>query len=554
MNLVKKTFFLIFLAIIIFLLTWLLVLTKSYSLAQRPNLSDLDVLYIERLPRYNFDAPKKWPDFGETVELKGHIKNNGDKPTGRFFFKWSIDGQEVFFGENDSLDPEKETTIVYQWSWPHTISSDGRIQGRHTVELIVDPEDEIGEISETNNNVKDLTQGLAVGFWVEQSVYNFFNQNQYNFCQDKSCAGSNSWEDWAQRQIREWNKLFEKSQYPSFPDGVLDRVRLDKVIVVADCTLPLNGGIADNSPDRNDKTVDLMWGFTSAKVGVIACPRDENDGNKNLYLNRPDLQNIEWPLMHELSHARYLIDTWAFNVKGEDVLVRDDGGNLIAGTPLLPYVAWNIVYYNKDQKIMGGGDYSKGYGEHSTGALNRVRGLRARKGNYNPPSVVGEYLNDLPSENKFQFLSKFGEPLVEAIISIYQAGPKSEWYGKIFDETPDVKKTSSENGEIILERNPFGGSAITHTFGSANGIFLFKIKYRNQVEYRFQEVSDFNLAYWRGETEEAIYSIRTQLFSLSDLKTLIENWGYSPSIPEADLNSDGMVNGMDFGMMLKLVQ
>lgn len=39
-----------------------------------------------------------------------------------------------------------------------------------------------------------------------------------------------------------------------------------------------------------------------------------------------------------------------------------------------------------------------------------------------------------------------------------------------------------------------------------------------------------------------------------DVKILIENWGKFPSIPEADLNKDGIVNGVDFGKMLKLIQ
>ena len=38
-----------------------------------------------------------------------------------------------------------------------------------------------------------------------------------------------------------------------------------------------------------------------------------------------------------------------------------------------------------------------------------------------------------------------------------------------------------------------------------------------------------------------------------DIKILLQNWGDSPSIPEADLNSDGIVNGIDFGIMVKLM-
>ena len=43
------------------------------------------------------------------------------------------------------------------------------------------------------------------------------------------------------------------------------------------------------------------------------------------------------------------------------------------------------------------------------------------------------------------------------------------------------------------------------------------------------------------------------LIDTQDIKILLQNWGSSPSIPKADLNSDGVVNGIDFGIMVKLI-
>lgn len=39
-----------------------------------------------------------------------------------------------------------------------------------------------------------------------------------------------------------------------------------------------------------------------------------------------------------------------------------------------------------------------------------------------------------------------------------------------------------------------------------------------------------------------------------DLKILLENWGDPSAKPEADLNTDGVVNGLDFGKMIRLLQ
>ncbi len=540
--------------------------------AVKPDLPDLDVLFIERLPRYDFDATKKWPNQDEEVEFKAHIKNNGTQPTRSFGYEWKIDDSRVVSGNLPSLTPNQETTISYRWPWAHTTSADERIQGSHTIELAVDPSNSIQEISESNNKVTDFTQALAVGFWVEQAVYDFFKNNQYEYCQDKTCSGSNSWEDWAQRQIKEWNNVFETSRYPSNPNGVLDRVRLDKAIVVSNCALPLAGGIADNNPDTRDKTIDLMWGFTSAKVGVIACRRDEEDGNKYLYQNNPHFQNIEYPLMHELSHARYLVDTYCWDIRAEDVSVTNGQGTRIAGTSWLPLVEGNLVYLNKDQKMMGGGIYEEGYGELSVGALNRVRGLRARGGNYNAPSTIGEYLNDLPAVNNFHFLSIEGKSLNNARIDVYQSAPVPRYCGRVYGDSVAFSTNVNVDGIANLGRNPFSRRSGVDNY---NAIFLFRINYRNQKEYRFQEVSDFNLAYWRGEINEANYVIQTRIVGCpkhqegnldcdalgltnnADFEALSGDWNPvgpipTPAIGELsnDLHPDGKIDEKDFLILL----
>jgi hypothetical protein len=117
-----------------------------------------------------------------------------------------------------------------------------------------------------------------------------------------------SWDDWAQRQIRVWNQMFENAVYPLTPQGIIDRVRLDKVTVVPDGILP---SCATNYPDPDDKTIDLQWGFPSEEVGI---PSGHICGALNYYIENPESQNVEYSLMHELSHARYLIDLYGLNV------------------------------------------------------------------------------------------------------------------------------------------------------------------------------------------------------------------------------------------------
>src|SRR5438093_10621209 len=47
---------------------------------------DIDVLYIERKPRYDFDAAKGWPSDGDTVTFTAHVKNSGASDTSTFAY------------------------------------------------------------------------------------------------------------------------------------------------------------------------------------------------------------------------------------------------------------------------------------------------------------------------------------------------------------------------------------------------------------------------------------------------------------------------------------
>ena len=447
-----------------------------------PN-SDLDVTYIERTPRYNYDASKGWPAAGDIVTFIAHVKNAGSDSTGSFQYKWFIDGTEAQSGSMNSLNPGQSATTSYQWTWQN---------GNHNVKFVADPGNQITEKSEINNQIEDRTNALAVGLWVEQSLYDWYNANQLSMCASKGCAGSNSWEDWAQRQIKEWNRLFQISTYPSAPQGVLDRVRLDKIVIVPDGSLPLNGGLPSNTPDTRDKTVDMMWGFPSSG------------------LNDPEFQNsvvkYDYGLLHEMSHARYLVDLYSFDVQQSEVLVRNNG-NLVAGTSLMPTIHFDVVYYNKGQKIMGAGSYSAGYDEHSVKALNRILGQRAKGGNFNAPSSMGEYLNDIPADNNLRILNRNGNPLAGAEIKIYKSKFVSNYYNIEFRNSPDMTGFTNSQGIFNLGAFPFTGARINPY--EANGIFLAEIRSENNVEYHFQEVTDFNLAYWAGNTQTATYTINT---------------------------------------------
>lgn len=261
-------------------------------------LPDLDAAFISRLPAYDYDDPvKNRPAPGDPVTFQAHVANRGGLSTGAYGYTWYIDGAPVLSASAASLAPGDSVILTLAWTWQ---------DGPHTVGITLDPGGLVGEVTEQNNALEDRTNALAVGLWVEQSVYDYFNLHQVDV--PGLGGASNSWDDWAQRQMRTWNQMFAGATSPLTPQGVIDRVRLDKVVVVADGALP---PCATNFPDPEDKTVDLEWGFPAEEVGVQTghvC------GGWNLYIDNPDFMNIEYSLMHELSHARYLVDLYGFNV------------------------------------------------------------------------------------------------------------------------------------------------------------------------------------------------------------------------------------------------
>ncbi|MDD1653015.1 MAG: hypothetical protein LUQ64_00565, partial [Methanomicrobiales archaeon] len=181
---------------------------------------DIDVTYIAQSPRYDFDAAKNVPVAGDVVNFTAHVRNRGTTETGAFSYTWYLDGNPVESGTAPSIASEKEVIIDHFWTWE---------AGDHEVSFFADPENEVAEKSEQNNLRTIRTTGLKVGFWIEASVARYFELNQFAFTRKYGIPDeANSWEDWAQRQIAFANRIFAEATYPSTPDGVLDRWRIDQ--------------------------------------------------------------------------------------------------------------------------------------------------------------------------------------------------------------------------------------------------------------------------------------------------------------------------------------
>ncbi len=452
--------------------------------------TDIDVLYIQKTPVLNYNSANGgWPLPGSTVTWNAKVKNWGSTTIPSLTCEWWLDGTKVQTDAVTNLAAGETRNVTYQWTWQ---------QNPHTLEFRADTTGAVTETTEQNNNYSITTNALTIGSWVEQGVYDWFHAHQIELGD-----GANSFEDWCYRMTKRWNELFSLAVWPVSPNGIIDRVRIDKVVLVPNGSLPLSGGLATNNPDRYDKTVDLMWGHPYKAADCAP------GGFWQVSSTGPFF--IDYGEIHELNHARYIVDHYGFDVSQDatnpNVLVTNAAGTVVAGTSQMPYAAWNVCYYNKAQDIMGGASY---FGEYAAGAWNRKAGIRGPYGNQNSPSDIGVYLNDLPQNNYFRFVDNSGAPIVGATIYIYRAtGVSGAWYGKYFDNTPDITATTDSNGTVNLGRCPFSASGtVTSTYGLSNATFIIRVVNTNGQEYfTFGEVSDFGIQYWKGNTQNAYYTV-----------------------------------------------
>ena len=473
----------------------LLLLSSSIALAD-----DLTVSYISRLPEieyvWNSGNPVRegWPAEGQEITWRAHIRNASSGPVAAAY-EWQIDGAPQAAG---SIDIPANATADVDLPWRWTFD-------RHRIALIVDPANRIGEESERNNSLEIFSDALSVGFWVEQSFYDYFNLHQRDLG-----AGSMTFENWAQRTIGLYNDEAAMAIYPETPGGVHDRWRLQKVVIVPDGALPLtpipNEGMMAGEPngaqmpDRSDRTVDLQWGFRSFSLNTYS-------NRKTVALTNPFY--ILPALVHELGHARYLTDVYAWNVPmappAHTIDIMENGAP-VAGSASMPSDG-TYVHFTPEGGLMN--QTFSFIDRYSAVALNRIAGQRATRGNYNDPENVGAFLNDLPAQNRLTIRDASGAALPNADVAIYQAtGDTDAWYATHYDNQPDLTLHTDSNGQVLVGRNPFAanGTVVNYWRGS-NVVAIVRVATGARVLYGFLESRLFNLAYWRGNTDFADHDL-----------------------------------------------
>jgi hypothetical protein len=465
---------------------------------------DLGVRFISRSPlewRYNVQYPdgvpqlapthngqdprldKHWPAPGEVVTFTAHVRNHGDSGVPRFEYRWYIDGEPQSPADltySQPLLPGGEATVSLPWTWPADLRD-------HTVKVVIDPADQIGDELRQNNTYEDFTNALSFSIWVEQGLYDRFNAQVNGF-------GTRSFEDWFRWQFEAMKKDFARSIYPVIaPNGILERIRVEEINVI-----PFDPANLDNwrlalDNDPHIFLNDGRWQFTSA-AATLTDKETEWDHYVETFIT-----TIDWGLVHELSHQLGAIDEYNLNV------------DLPSQNPVS-----RTRHDFRRPGLMGGGYVlprydGTTYDSHTAGFLNL--NLHFRRGFY------GEFLFDTPRQTLLHILDATGAPLANADVNFYQKDPATATIPTL----PTFTGRTDASGTLTLPNRPVHGvTTVTahrlrpNPFGQINvvgpnGTMLLEISKWGQRDYRWLEIIQLNEAFWRGQRLRATIEIRAGL-------------------------------------------
>ena len=439
---------------------------------------DLDVTCISRDPMYSryqvwytddlrpylqpgTENDRRWPAPGEVVTFTARFANKGTAASGDFAFKWFVDETEVAAGQHGSLGPDEAGAETYRWTWAHGLDGE-RLLGSHTIRFTVDPANAIAETYESNNSLADRTDALALTLAVSPELYASLEtpvDPQYPF----------SAEDWLQKQIVAMNAAFARSVYPSAPDGAIERVRLNRIVVAA-------------SPPPADPTGD----------GGFFMSADDRQGNP--YYD--PATDVSGALIHELSHQLGVIDLYNLGFElGVPEVVDQHGWPVQMETGLPP-----------TGLMLNPGIRPPIFEEHSVHGLNANKGYR--RGYY------GDYLFDVPSQTSLRILDNRGQPAAGVTVRLFQAGPGRPLMPKSIDNTPEITGVTDADGLVVLTNRPVGPEIATRTwhvlrdnpFGVIDIIggrdeFILELTRGSHQEYGWLEITRFNLAAWEDRCQ-----------------------------------------------------
>ncbi len=466
----------------------LLVLMALGTLAARADV-DFSVACIERTPKCNryqvlytnyrpylragTEQDQRWPNPGEPVTYRAHIYNGGTSAA-ICTYRWRTNGVVALTGSVPvAAKSFTNTPDTLGIAWP----ADGdRISGALAIDVLLNWDSSVAETSTTNNYEQITTRDLALSFFMSHEYFSALSAR-------RNVWGTSNAVDWIRAQFLDMHVKFAQSIYPTAPQGILERVRIDRLVVVSNNVMQATLN-ADPYANNNDGRWQV-WGNDpagyAATFGAI----------------------IDYGLIHEVAHQLGLIDLYNNDVPDDVNIVSENGAPV-------------LFRHESPQSGMMKGHGNVLFSEFCANALNRQLGRR--RGYY------GDFQFDLPRTNVIRVFDTQSNVLAGAQVRCYRRGTD----GYFEDGNLLYQGATDAQGTFTLPVSG-GGYATSNGFAIPPHPFVyFDVVGKNQIlvqlsvantgafgmasfyYYIFDSIN-VNLAYWRGQTDTAHFDVYTKL-------------------------------------------
>lgn len=403
------------------------------------------------------------PD-GEAPTYTAHIKNLGAAASSGHSVRWYVNEQPGALTESQQvLAPGEETTA--QITVPYRSDADHRTQ---PIRIVVTPK---GPELRSDNNALEIQAGArSLSLFVERGWLGEFQ-----------ARSGEPFESWVQGQLRLWNDMvMPQSRFSFAPDGVLERVRIQRIEVVDDGTLQ---GTPATPGGKRDDSVDAEWGFKAAGSDALGASRFVDRSLLTALSSALGLASLK-PMEASPGSVDLRVDSKRVTRGSEDRFPGLMGGGdtrneaLLAGDFTMPYEPF-FDPITSTAPMEATDLYS----------ATDVLSLNARIGK--PIGAPGEVLYDVPATTLLRVTDASGNPIASADLELFQSSG-----GRVPDGPPTVTLRTSASGTVLLPSRPTGDADPVTTasglqlkpnpFGridakGGNGLFLAKLS-RNGVE------------------------------------------------------------------------
>jgi len=431
---------------------------------------------------------------GEEVTLTAHVKNVGFANSQAFEYVWLIDGKEVGKGRYaKELKELEETTFTYKYKWE---------EGKHTAEF---------KITTVQPEIATINNELTIPLW--GWGFTFVINRGRTLHGGRNTCGSFCFEDYYQWHVGLMNTLFAASVYPSSPDGIIARVRLDRIIYLDD---PADSMKACTAPDGMGY-LQGMWTWND--IG------DEKEKNWPV-APLPQRCSTEWSLPHELGHQLGLTDGYCLDYAGDPDHLWPDGKPV---THLNPHPITMMTWHGPHV-----------YSETDAGYFNYTWDK--------PRGHFGDYYFAIPLNCYLQILDINGQPIPGAKVEVFQRATEvdpngqggedqgvqyaavienGDFSGQNLSKEPVIVGQTDETGVMRLPNrpvkevitlngfhrrpNPFGNINV----GGSRGLMVARVTKDDKVSYFWLSIYDFNVAWFRGQKDKFVRVLRTPNRALS---------------------------------------